>query len=334
MSPDSVSAEVARELTFAAVQQLPSSARELAEPIAAWLFSPALAAVVAAFGETAPMSTTPLGEALEWFEDFSLRWDFRGGQERNLAVAKNLTPEIEAVVMKAAPALGLVGTSPPQAQHYDHVLVLGGLVRACIARPLYAAKLLDENIIKAPMITALGGHRPLNGDEFALAARIGCDGLTDEFDAMDEGVRRAFHVSDGVDRGERGDTVGASWAVREYGDHPDLTVRVVAAPSSEPGVRRANTADTYRWFASELAKLHSGDRVLILTSDIYVPFQHADALRMLALPYDVEVDAAGIRSGDAAAELAQVFQPHHHLQEMRSTIRALCGLYAAWLQTR
>jgi hypothetical protein len=335
MSLDSISAEAARELASAAVQQLPSSARELAAPIAAWLFSPPLAAVVAAFGETAPMSTTPLGEALEWFENFSLRWDFRGGQERNLAVAKDLTPEIEAVVMKAAPALGLVGTSPPQAEYYDHVLVLGGLVRACIARPLYAAQLLDDNIIKAPVVTALGGYRPLNGDEFALAARLGCeDGLTDEFDAMDEGVRRAFHVSEGIDRGERSDTVGASWAVREYGDHPDLTIRVVAAPSSEPGVRRANTADTYEWFASELAKLRSGDRVLILTSDIYVPFQHADALRMLALPYDVEVDAAGLRPGDAAVELAQVFQPHHYLQEMRSTIRALRALYAGWLQTR
>ncbi|HEY7951701.1 MAG TPA: hypothetical protein VID70_01860 [Solirubrobacteraceae bacterium] len=334
VSLDSVNAEVARELAFAAVQQLPSSARELSGSIAAWLFSPALAAVVAAFGETAPMSDTPLGEALEWFEDFSLRWDFRGGQERNLAVAKDLTPEIEAVVMKAAGALGLRGTSPPQAEHYDQVLVLGGLLRACIARPLYAARLLDEGIIKAPVVTALGGYRPLSGDEHALAARIGCHDLSDEFEALDEGVRRAFHVSAGSERGERSERVGESWAVREYGDHAKLTIRVVAAPSSEPGLRRANTADTYKWFASELAQLRSGERVLILTSDIYVPFQHADALRMLALPYDVEVDAAGIRPGDAAEELAQVFQSHNYLQEMRSTIRALRALYGAWLQTR
>lgn len=328
---ESVASEVSRELAFAAVQTLPSNALELTDPIAGWLFSPALGAVVAAFDGTPPPPAISLDEALAWFEDFSARWDYRAGQERNVVAAQDLTPEIEATVMKAAPALGLVGTSPPPSDHYDHVLVLGGLVRACMARPLYAAKLLTESTIKARDITALGGYRPLSDNELELAAKLGCSNLSDEFEAMDAGVKKAFSVIEPVaERGERSDTVGASWAVREYRTSEDVTVRVVGAPSSEPGVRRANTADTYAWYASELVKLRADERVLIVTSDIYVPFQHADALRMLAMPYSVEVDSAGIRPGDAHPDLAQVFQAHNYLQEIRSTIRALRALYTAW----
>lgn len=328
---ESVSGEVSRELAFAAVETLPSHTRDLTVPIKAWLFSPALAAVVAAFGGTPPTATTALDEALAWFEEFSLRWDYRAGKERNLALVQSPAPEVEAVVSKAAPALGLVGTRPPPAEHYDHVLVLGGLVRACMARPLYGAKLLRNETIKAGEVTALGGFRELKGDELDLAAKLGHGGLTNEFDAMDAGVRAAFDVGEpDADRGERSDVVGVSWAVREYQTAAGISVRVVGAPSTEPGVRRANTPDTYAWFASKLAKLRPGERVLVLTSDIYMPYQHADALRMLALPYAVEVDAAGIRPGDAHPDLAQEFKTHNYLQEMRSTIRALRALFGAW----
>lgn len=333
-SLESVIAEASRELAFAAVQKLPSDTHSLAEPIAAWLFSPALAEVVRAFGADPPAPTTPLEEALAWFEDFSLQWDYRGGQERNLAAARELSPDVERVVMRAAPALGLVGTSPPPGRYYDHVLVLGGLVRACIARPLYAARLLQEGAIEAGDVTALGGFRPLKGDELELAGSLGHAGLEDEFDAMDAGVRLAFSLGEPIEeRGEPSEEVGASWAVREYRTAAGVPIRVVGAPSSQPGERRANTADTYAWYASDLVELRGDERVLTVTSDIYVPYQHADALRMLGLPHSVEVDAAGVRPGDADPRLSQEFGPHNYLQEMRSTIRALRALYGAWRDT-
>jgi hypothetical protein len=325
--------EVVRELAFAAVETLPSNTRDVTGPVAAWLFSPALAAVVEAFGETPLSAETPLAEALTWFEKFSLRWDYRGGKERNLVDPQDLGPDVEEIVLRSAADLGLVGTTLPAADRYDHVLVLGGLVRACMARPLYAARLVNEGTITPGEITALGGFRELKGDELELAAKLGQSHLTDEFDAMDAGVRSAFELSEPLsERGERSDAVGESWAIREYRTAAGVPVRVVAAPSTEPGVRRANTADTYKWFGSEIAKLRGGERVLIVTSDIYVPYQHADALRMLGLPYSVEVDAVGVRPGDAHPDLAQEFKPHHYLQEMRSTIRALRLLYEAWRQ--
>ncbi len=130
-------------------------------------------------------------------------------------------------------------------------------------------------------------------------------------------------------RGEQSEVVGAAWRVVEYAGPDGVPLHVVGASAREPRVRRANTADTYEWFATELAELHRGQRIVIVTSDIYMRYQHADAMRMLALPYGVEIDAVGIQPGDVDPRLKQVFAPHNYLQEIRSTIRALRALYEA-----
>jgi hypothetical protein len=111
--------------------------------------------------------------------------------------------------------------------------------------------------------------------------------------------------------------------VREYSGPEDLEVRVIAAPSTKPGVRRANTPDTYAWFASQVAHLQPGQRLLVVTTSIYVPFQHANAVRMLALPFGVSVETVGAEPGDLDPRLYQQFLAHNYLQEVRSTIRAL-----------
>ena len=325
---DAVVAQTLPELTFAAVPRLPAHGRKLAGPIRSWACAPALSTLVAAFGEIPPPTDTPLKDLLGWLDEFSQRWDYRAGNERNMASAAPLDQAVEGVVRRAAAALGMVGTSPPAASRYNHVLILGGLVRACLARPLHAARLIIDGAIHVDEVTALGAFRELKGDEIELAATLGRVGERDEFGAMDAGVRAAFAVEHPVaEDGETSGVLGASWAVRDYRTAAGLPLRVVAAPSSQPGVRRANTADTYAWFASDVAKLRVGERILIVTTDIYVPYQHADALRMLALPYSVEVDVVGDRPGDLDPRLAQVFRPHNYLQEIRSTIRALRALH-------
>ena len=313
------------------IPPLAATTADVPAAIDGWARSTALRELVAAFGDGAtPPWDGELGALLGWLEEFSLRWDFRGGKERNLVADQDFDPDVGALVLRSADALGIVGTLPPPAASYDHVLILGGLVRACLARPLHAANLLREGTVRAGSVTALGGYRPLRGDELELAADAGHSHLTDEFDAMNAGMRAAFGVEEpSSDRGERSDVVGASWRVVEY-EGPDATpLQVVGAPSSEPGVRRANTPDTYAWFATDLAKLRRGERILVVTSDIYIRFQHADAMRMLALPHGVEIHAVGIQPGDVDPSLRQQFAPHNYLQEIRSTIRALRALHEA-----
>ncbi len=98
----------------------------------------------------------------------------------------------------------------------------------------------------------------------------------------------------------------------------------MAAPSAEPSVRRADTSDTYRFWAGEHHP-GPGDAVLIVTSPIYVPFQHADALRLLTLPYGCAVDTVGF-------DAAQRSGPERYLQEIRSAVRSMRKLHDAYTQ--
>lgn len=308
----------------APIEPLPPDGRRVIPAIEAWVRSRPLGSLVVAFGGELP-HTAQVAVLLAWLEEFSMRWDYRAGKERNLAVTQAFSPGLREEVMGAAYSLGLIGTHAPPSPLYDHVLVLGGLVRACFARPLHAAHL--EQTIVPSSVTALGGYRPLRGDEFALAARLGHHELVDEFDAMDAGVREAFDLGDPIDeRGAPSEIVGVAWRVRDYVAPSGRSIQVIAAPSSELG-RRSNTADTYAWFATKHARLQAGQRILIITTDIYVRFQHADALRMMALPYSVKVDAVGMQPGDLDERLRQEFGPGQYLQEVRSTIRSLRALY-------
>jgi hypothetical protein len=306
---------------------------DLPTQIQRWIDSEALRRLVAEFGGQ-PDVRLELDARFEWLDDFSNAWDFRSGRERNLVEKATFSAGVEQLVEAAADALGLQDTAPPGAGHYDHVLILGGLLRACLARPAYAATLLGSDDITFGQIIALGGYRPLAGDELVMARELLPESLgdghdADEYEAMDTGMRRAFGVATPRDeQGARSDVTGASWRVRSYDTAAGTPLLVVAAPSSAPGERRANTPDTYAWLAGE-GLLRAGDSVLLITTDIYNRFQHADAIRVLGIPHGVDVAVAPMRPGDVDARLAQPFPPDRYLQEIRSTIRSLRALAAS-----
>jgi len=299
-----------------------------------WARSTALADLVRLSGGEVPVDLA-LVELLGWLQEFSAAWDFRGGKERNLFEARALDPATDKAIKDDAAALGLIGGGVRPQGRYEHVLILGGLARACLARPLAAAQVLNGGGIEAGAVTALGGFRELRGDEVGMVEQVapeqaGTQAVDDEFDAMDVGVRLAFGLGAPDDeRGMRAESAYGSWRVHEYTTGAGLPVFVVAAPSSEPEARRTNTGDSYEWFATDLAGLRSGQRLLLVTSDIYVPYQHADALRILGLPFGVEVETMGIQPGDLDPRLEQSFSADAYLQEVRSTIMAFGRLLAA-----
>jgi hypothetical protein len=307
---------------------LPSGREGLEQAIEAWVRSDALRQLVEQFGGEPPSG--PLPQLLEWLEGFSAEhWDFRKG-ERNDVAPPQLSLLTEKVIKAAAKSLGLVEGGALREQRYELVLILGGMARGCLSRPRQAAKLIAAGKLDAAAVTALGGFRPLGEKEVELVETVEGVTLANEFEAMDAGVRQAFALGEPDRRdGEDSEVEGASWRVHRYTTGSGLPVTVAAAPSSEPGERRANTPDSFAWLATELAKLKPGQRVLVVTTDIYVPFQHADALRMLALPYGVEVDTTGVVPGKVDRRLAHSFEPHNYLQETRSAIRSLRMLLAA-----
>ncbi|GAA4683375.1 hypothetical protein [Phytohabitans rumicis] len=290
--------------------------------VARWITSAPLRDLVAAFDGRWPGGDSPT--LLAWLDAFSAaHWDFRSGNERPDAREPDLDPDVAAVVEESAAALGMVAAKPPPRRDYRHVVVLGGLAQACLRRTAYAAHLLHRGTV-ATEIGLLGSLRPLSPAERALPAVNGC---TNEADVLDLGVRRSFGVEGPVDTDTAPD---GSWFVRTYRPADGPRVLVLAAPSSEPGVRRADTTDTQRFWAGR-AGLTKGDRVLVVTAPIYVPFQHCDAVRTLGLPYGCAVDTVGVdpRLADDDALPEPVLTPGRYLQEIRSAIRSMRLLTAA-----
>nr|QLK01545.1 hypothetical protein HZU44_19465 [Micromonospora carbonacea] len=302
----------------------------IVDGVRSWVTSPPLRDLVARFGGDRPPDD--LAAALAWLDDFSARhWDFRGGRERPEAAEPAFDPRTAGLVLAAASALGLVQPVPPARPAYAHLVVLGGLAHACLRRVAFAARLLDSGTTVAGEVAVLGSFRPLSGAERRALADAGVAGGDTEVDALDAAVRLTFGVAepaeeDGVDVGDP----HRSWSSRTWRPAGLPPVRVLAAPSSEPGRRRAHTADTQRFWA-ERVRLRVGDPVLMVTAPIYVPFQHCDALRTLAVPYGCGIETVGVDPTlpDLTRLPEPALTPGRYLQEIRSAIRSMRALYAA-----
>ncbi|MGW0434966.1 hypothetical protein ACWDV4_20800 [Micromonospora sp. NPDC003197] len=281
------------------------SASTLVSGIAEWINSAPLRELVTIFGGRHP-DTGP-EELLAWLDGFSAtHWDFRGGRERPEAREPDLDPPTARLVVEAARRLGMVEAVPPPQPVYQHLIVLGGLAHACLRRVGYAAHLIQSGLTVTGEVAALGSLRPLSATEKDSLATIGVTDCETEVDALEAGVRHAFD---------------------SY--HPTPPVRVLAAPSGEPGVRRAHTADTQRFWAGQ-ARLSPGDRVLVVTAPIYVPFQHCDAIRTLGVPYGCAIDTVGVDPALAGAPLPEPpLTPGRYLQEVRSAIRSMRTLHSS-----
>ncbi|TDC26311.1 hypothetical protein E1211_30240 [Micromonospora sp. 15K316] len=308
----------------------PAGPGAIVDGIAAWITSAPLRGLVDRFAGRWP--TGDLGAVLAGMDAFSAaHWDFRGGRERPDAREPDLDPATARLVMAAAAALGLVHPVAPARPRYAHLLVLGGLAQACLRRVAYAAHLLRHGVRVAGEVAVLGSFRPLSAAERRTLTAADVTGADTEVDALDAAVRLAFGVTrpaeeDGVDTGHP----HHSWSSRTYHPAGFPPVRVLAAPSSEPQHRRAHTADTQRFWAGH-ARLSSGDQVLLVTHPIYVPFQHCDALRTLAVPYGAGIDTVGVDPAlpDPVRLPEPTLTPGRYLQEIRSAIRSMRSLHTA-----
>jgi UDP-N-acetylmuramoylalanine--D-glutamate ligase len=308
------------------------AAEVLLAEIAAWVGSEPLRALVRHFGNGEP--TGDLAGELAYLDDFTAAaWDFRnldtdGPRERNQVDVDAISGADEQLVLAAADALGLVRPRPARYGHYDHVVVLGGLVRANLWRTAYAAHLL-RNGVTADNVSAISAFRTLARnkndparDECELLKLFGLPARTHEWEVMEDGLRRAFSLPEfTIDReSDSGAEDSARFRVA-WAESAGQRVSLVVAPALEPG-RRANTADGYRYWADQVEHVKPGERILAVTTCIYVPYQHAIALQHLGLPFGCSIDTVGIdfRVIDDSL-LPQSFRGVNYLQETRSAIR-------------
>lgn len=284
---------------------------------------------VAAFSQSTAQRVSGLcgEELLDALDDFAgEHWDFRNGRERNLATQPEFSATQVLAIDAASASLGLSGTLPPRRREYDAVVMTGGMVRAGIVKPRYLRELHDNGLSWREGVF-LGGFRPFAGDEVELAPLLGVDG-SNEFDAMTAGMMAAFELgaaafTDGFDPATRAQPGTADWREERWGWNGRM-LRVVAAPSSEPERRRANTVDTYRFWASLAENIRS---VLVITTPIYVPYQGAGAIEVLGIECGLAVETVAVSaSASDLGEHSQPFLPQHHAQELRSAVHGMRSL--------
>lgn len=306
----------------------------------AWTSSSALEELVAMHAGKLPMDGS-LAERLQWLEAFSVRWDFRGkareqggsgssGQDASGAARwelldSGLDPRQDRRVVELARDLGLVDNHPPRRRNVDFLLILGGARLSNLLRPRYAGELISTGLADPRQMVLLGASRAVMPSERDATDSYAPKANT-EFDLLTAAAGQEFGF-DPETREEEGnedpDNPNASWRVWEIPAEVvgiGRSIIAIEAPSPEPQSRRANTADAYSFFA-RYRKLERRSSCLLVTSQIYVPYQHLEAVRSLAVPFGLELETVGFPA-DWQAQLQGMQRPVNYLQEVRSTIQA------------
>jgi hypothetical protein len=298
-----------------------------------WVSSAPMRALAEAAGWAWP-SCADTGELIRQLAGLSADWDFRGrggGVERNFIDSQGALEgerEIpEDLVVSAASALGLVNATPIPPERFTSLVVLSGLARACVNRTTHASALLRGGV-QAASVAVLGGHRELSAEETVLAKEQGFGELFDEAQVVLAATRQAFSLGgepesevSGPRRNDWDDELRTASAWYRW-----PAVEVLIVPSGQPD-RRVNTEDQLRYWAAENGIGHD-DRVLLLTTQIYVPFQQLVALRVLGIERGCAVYYCGV---DAKSSFLPglSFSGRSYLQEIRSALLAANTLMTA-----
>jgi len=294
-----------------------------------WIDSPELGRLVKAFGSEMPKELE--GEQkLDWLCQFSERWDFRKNQSKALDLKTgerarwmvsdaDLSEEQKSSAVQVASRLGMLVTILPARKSYDSILVLGGARMSCLYRTRYAGELLKKQLIEAGEIVGLTGMRPILESERSATDTYAVEAAT-EFDLMCRATEQVF-AFDGAYKVEQKSVsdVNLAWAVAEYGGMPPVVV--LAAPSSEPERRRANTVDTFRFWI-EKKGTQKGKHLLLVTSQIYVPYQQLEATRTLGFEYGCIVETIGFPR-EWSGRMQGMQTAENYLQEIRSVLQSM-----------
>jgi len=310
------------------------------EKIRAWVTSPWLIDLVEMFDGTINFQEG-LDDLLRDLHIFSDRWDFRRmarkrgvpaddelhqgqGAARWFTEAIGLSEEVKDSILENAKHLGLVHDLEPSKPSYDCIIVLGGARLSCKLRPLQAAEVMSAGVT-ASTVALLGAARRIPSSE-RDATDTYAPGAVDEFDLIVAGGEQALGFDAKTFEGERYDhpsNSNLSWVIGRFRacfEGRSLPVVAISAPSSDPERRRANSADTLMFFLDRENVSQNG-RLLLITSQIYVPYVQLEALRTVALPRKLFVETIGF-PGDRMPELQGLCNANHYLQEIRSAIQA------------
>jgi hypothetical protein len=271
-------------------------------------------------------------------------FDFRGGahyRERSQADKADFDADLRSRVVELADGLGLVSPRQTEFDRYDRTLVLGGGYKSPLLRARYSAQLRGKGI-ELGELGFLGSPRFLI-DEPAERPAVACyaPAAKDEFDLMHAAALAEFDVvADPVEflcGCASSDERCPSWRYFDtevaqrtppaftherrarLADRDGRTVGSVLSASTGRPPYRPDTSDTFElWDRCAKPKPKPGERILLVTTQVFVPFQLFEGLRRLFLTYGVEVEAVGF----SADWYDRPHTAEYLLQETLSAIRS------------
>ncbi len=209
--------------------------------------------------------------------------------------------------------LGFFTINTPLEAASDRVLVLGGSLGACCSRTRCAARLAGP---ATRAVDGLACFRPIHPVERGGAA--GPHACDTEFGAMRDSFADAFRLpAAGGTEDFAGDrNLNAVSCVFTFPDTGDGRVyRVLAAPSTQPGLRRADTGDSLLFYLRK-TRPAPGERLLAVTHNRYCNRQFAQiAYLLMKEGTPLNLDVVGCVPDERIVS-AERYDPFQFLQDL------------------
>lgn len=242
--------------------------------------------------------------------------------------SERIIDENDDLIIACARTLGLIGNRETALKHIDYILPLGGARMSNLRRPQLAKKIIDEKNLSSIKVVALSGMRPLAESEMSGYIDTYAPVAKFEFDAISRGIELAFELKDDYNEDKyEAKNPNASYVIRQYSQNykEDCILYSIAAPSTQPEIRRANSADCFDFFFNRF-QIKAGTTLLNCTSQIYTTYQQVRAL-FWTVHHNVIFDTVGfpfaLNNPGTELNKNQLSKPVNYLQEIKGTIDAM-----------
>ena len=161
--------------------------------------------------------------------------------------------------------LGFIDINKPVIHHPSRIVILGASYRATWDRTCAAARWKDEH---TKSVDGLGCYRPISPIERS-AVKEPYSSAETEFGVLSDAILSCFQLdgSEVIDDFHGDRNLNRIHCVRAIDNREsECKYRVFSAPSTEPDVRRADTADTIQYY---LDRTEPDDSMLFITNNRY-----------------------------------------------------------------
>lgn len=220
--------------------------------------------------------------------------------------------------------LGFFRINRPVRPESSHLLVLGGTLHICFERTRCAKEWLRPGV---QSVNGLSCFRPIHAMERKNSTHTSA--ADTEFGVLSDAFVRTFGLSEAdCEEDFHSDrNLNSISVIRQYSSAEENSrFRVLSAPSAEPQKRRADTADTFRFYLGH-SVLKESDSLLFITSNPYCNRQFLQILHVMLEKNRMQpFDVIGCKTG-SQIDTKETFSPVKYIQELISVLDWIKRLY-------